>query len=452
MALTTGQKAGWGLCDMGVVTFVIIKQLLVLSFLTTVMGVPVVLAGWLTSCILLFDIFTDPMVGSASDKTQSKWGRRAPWMFWGAVVMALGVVGMFSVPEDLNEIEVIGWVGFGFAIATIGFTMVTVPYSAMAGEITEDPKERSQMTAWRMSFASLGILAGGAVLPAIANKMGYMTGALIIVPLLIIPVWLSIFFTRKVPSSFRPTQLNIAEMARTVFSNWPFLVLVVTYGLMTVAVAMLTAGLPFAAIYLFLDNGASPLSAAVNALSMISFLLACFVFGALFSQPFWAILSNRIGKLAAVVTCLAVYILLLLLLPQMIPIDNVTLIALVFLCFGFANGGYQQIPWAMYPDLIDITRRATGQRIEGAFTAVWLLGQKIANAISPTIVATIIGIYGYRSARGQVVEQTPEAINALVASMTYIPSAIFAVSVVSLIALYLPLLRMARQESADPSA
>ena len=42
MALSISQKAGWGLADMGIVVFVIIKQLLILSFLTNYLGVPIV--------------------------------------------------------------------------------------------------------------------------------------------------------------------------------------------------------------------------------------------------------------------------------------------------------------------------------------------------------------------------------------------------------------------------
>ena len=57
--LSVGQKAGWGLADMGIVVFVIVKQLLVLSFLTNYLNVPVGIAGLLTTSVLIFDIITD---------------------------------------------------------------------------------------------------------------------------------------------------------------------------------------------------------------------------------------------------------------------------------------------------------------------------------------------------------------------------------------------------------
>ena len=58
MSLTVVQKAGWGLADMGIVVFVIIKQLLVLAYLTSYLGVPIDIAGFVTSSVLIFDIFT----------------------------------------------------------------------------------------------------------------------------------------------------------------------------------------------------------------------------------------------------------------------------------------------------------------------------------------------------------------------------------------------------------
>jgi GPH family glycoside/pentoside/hexuronide:cation symporter len=78
MALSLGQKAGWGLADLGVVVFVVVKQLLTLTYLTTVLGVPVGIAGLVTTGVLIFDMMTDPLVGYLSDRTQSRYGRRAP--------------------------------------------------------------------------------------------------------------------------------------------------------------------------------------------------------------------------------------------------------------------------------------------------------------------------------------------------------------------------------------
>jgi len=180
MALSMGQKIGWGLTDMGVVVFVIIKQLLVLAYMTSYLGVPIDIAGLVTTSVLVFDIITDPLVGFLSDKTISRWGRRSPWMFIGALVMAGSTIGLFSVPIGSSTTISIIWVTIFFGLATIGFTMVAIPYSATAGEMTQNPQERSSMTGWRMAFASIGILVGGALIPKLSSDMGHADAAIFV--------------------------------------------------------------------------------------------------------------------------------------------------------------------------------------------------------------------------------------------------------------------------------
>ena len=63
MALTLVQKAGWGLADMGVVVFVVVKKLLILTFLTSFLGVPVAIAGLVTTAVLVFDMIMGPACG-----------------------------------------------------------------------------------------------------------------------------------------------------------------------------------------------------------------------------------------------------------------------------------------------------------------------------------------------------------------------------------------------------
>lgn len=443
MALSLGQKAGWGLADMGVVVFVVVKQLLVFAYLTSVLGVPVEIAGLATTGVLIFDMITDPLIGYFSDKTHTRWGRRAPWMVSGAVVMSVGMVGLFSVPEDLIGVAALPWVLGFFVLATLGFTMVSIPYGAMAGEITQDAKERSAMTGWRMGFASVGILVGGALIPGIAAGSGYSVAAMAVVPLIIGSIWLSVFATRRAPKIETPSSVSPARMLSLVFSNRAFFMLAILYGVMTLAIALITAGLPFAAIYLVADTGDTPLSGVAKALTVLSLMFASFTVGSILSQVVWVWVSARLGKLGALVVGLSLYIVLLYGLYSVLPSINVTVVAGMFVLAGMTNGSYQQIPWAMYPDLMDVTRRDTGEAIEGAFSAIWLFGQKAANAFAPLILGAILGAYGWVETTQGVAEQSAEAINALHWAVTLAPAGILALSIVLLIALYRPLARRA---------
>ncbi|WP_400087232.1 MFS transporter [Yoonia sp. R78084] len=439
MALTLGQKAGWGLADMGVVVFVVVKQLLVLTYLTAYLGVPVGIAGFVTTAVLVFDMITDPLVGYLSDRTQSRFGRRAPWMFFGVLVMSLGMVGLFSVPAGLGMGANLAWVVAFFVVATIGFTMVAIPYGAQSGEITQNPKERSAMTGFRMAFASIGILIGGAVIPSLAGSMGYAMAALLVTPLMIGAVWLSLWSIRKAPRVEQAAQVNLTGMFGLVFANKAFVVLVLLYGVMTLAIAMITAGLPFAALYLIIDSGDTLLSGAAAALTTLSLMFAAFVVGSILSQAVWVLLSHRLGKVGALVLGLSLYVVLLYALYTMLPSVNVTVIAGMFVLAGMTNGAYQQIPWAIYPDLMDITRRDSGVAIEGAFSAVWLFGQKLANAVAPAVLGLTLAAAGWQEATGGVVPQSADALQALQMAITLIPAGILIVAILGLVVIYRPM-------------
>jgi len=433
--LTIAQKAGWGLADLGVVVFVIVKQLLVLSFLTNYLSVPVGIAGLLTTSILIFDIITDPIVGYLSDRTNSRWGRRAPWMAFGAVILSGGIIGLFGVPQSLTLNGTIIWVGSFFGLATVGFTMVAIPYGATAGEMTHDPKERSTMMGFRMAFASVGILVGGAVIPLLAGgtREGHFTAAIYIAPIIIISIWASLWSTRNAPRVLSPSTQRFISTWRLVLKNKPFVILVCLYGVMTLAIALITAGLPFAAIYLIFDSGNSLLSPASNTLGILSLLFACFVFGSILSQAFWVWMSARFGKVSALIFGLIIYIILLFAIFLSLPSVDIILIAILFIIAGMTNGAYQQIPWAIYPDLMDITRNESGNAIEGAFSAVWLFGQKVANAIAPLILSIILAIFGWREAGDGYTNQIPEALGALRNSITIVPALILALAIVGLV-------------------
>lgn len=443
MALSIGQKAGWGLADMGIVVFVIVKQLLILNFLTAFLGVPVGIAGFVTTAVLVIDMVTDPLVGYMSDRTEGRWGRRAPWMFWGALVMAAGMVALFAVPEGLGSTGNLAWVVAFFIVATIGFTMVAIPYSAQAGEITTDPKERSSMTGFRMAFASVGVLIGGAVIPGLAKSSGYPVAALMVTPLMVGAIWLSIFATRNAPRGDAPEEVSLGRAFGLVASNRPFMVLVMIYGVMTLAVALITAGLPFGALYLILDNGETALSGAAEALTVLSLMFAAFVVGSILSQAVWVLLSHRMGKVMALALGLVLYMILLYALYRALPSVNVTAIAGLFVIAGFTNGSYQQIPWAIYPDLMDITRKESGMAIEGAFSAIWLFGQKLANAVAPAVLGLILASAGWQETTEGTVAQSEGALATLQNSITLIPAGILGVALVALVFIYLPMQRRA---------
>ena len=299
------------------------------------------------------------------------------------------------------------------------------------------------MTGWRMAFASVGILIGGAVIPGLAGSMGYAMAALAVSPLMIGAVWLSLWSVRKAPRIETPVAEKMSGIIGLVLANRAFMVLVVLYGVMTLAIAMITAGLPFAALYLIIDSGDTMLSGAAAALSTLSLMFAAFVLGSILSQAVWVLLSNRMGKVGALILGLLLYIVLLYALYAALPSVNVTAIAGMFVLAGMTNGAYQQIPWAIYPDLMDVTRRESGAAIEGAFSAVWLFGQKLANAVAPAVLGLTLAAAGWQETTDGTVAQSDGAIATLQMAITLIPAGILFVAILGLALIYRPMAKRA---------
>ncbi|MEM9210432.1 MAG: MFS transporter [Pseudomonadota bacterium] len=443
MALTTTQKAGWGLADLGLLTFVMIKQVFILSFLTNFLGVPIFLAGWTTTSILLFDLLTDPLVGGASDRTKSRFGRRAPWMISGSVAMVGGTIGMFSVPYGLNEVGNLIWFNVGFAIATVGYTMIAVPYTAMGAEISHSSEDWKGIRGFRVAFATLGLIIGGILIPYIANdtRDGFAQAAYIVAPIMLFAIWISVVMTRNAHSVFQPIRVADQGMFQHVYANKAFIALVVIYGLMALAVAIIMAGFPFFSIFLFTNDGTAPMAGFESAIGMLSFMFVALLVGSIISQPIWGLLSKHLGAVITLIVSILMFIALQVTMYVNIPNSNALIIFFLFVFAGAVTTAYRQVPWLIYPDLIEATQRRTGEQIEGVFQIAWLFGQRLAYAIAPLVLGAALGLSNWQTSLDGIADQSAETIDTLTFGVTLLPGIFLVIALFGLIAIYLPLAR-----------
>lgn len=132
-------------------------NIFLLFFYNNVLGLSGSLSGLAIFLALCVDALSDPALGSISDNTRTRWGRRHPYMYAAAIPMALAVVALFNPPAGLDQIGLFAWLT-GFAIATrLAMTFYSVPSNAMVPEMTEDYDERTVLIGYRFLF---GWLAG----------------------------------------------------------------------------------------------------------------------------------------------------------------------------------------------------------------------------------------------------------------------------------------------------
>jgi GPH family glycoside/pentoside/hexuronide:cation symporter len=143
-----------------------------LFYLNEVCGLSGALAGLSLAIALVVDAFVDPLMGSVSDNTQSRWGRRHPYMIGSLAIVFFGLALLFSLPKGWSSLPL-------FAVATgvalflrVGLSGFIVPYIAQGAELTDDYIERSAIVAWRTFFGIFGSLT-----PLILGYVVFLKGA-----------------------------------------------------------------------------------------------------------------------------------------------------------------------------------------------------------------------------------------------------------------------------------
>jgi len=132
-------------------------------FYTQVMGMSPELAGLALFLATLWDAVTDPVMGTISDRTQSKFGRRHPFMLVGGIVFSLAFVALWIVPEAFRgEHQLFVYLLIVNLVVKTAFTVFLVPYSALGFEMCRTYDDRARLQGVRYGFYMfVNILFGG---------------------------------------------------------------------------------------------------------------------------------------------------------------------------------------------------------------------------------------------------------------------------------------------------
>lgn len=130
-----------------------------LLFYSQVLGVPAHLVGLAISASLILDAVSDPIIGSISDRTKSRWGRRHPFLFAAAIPTGLTAWAIFAPPAGLSQTGLLIWLTASVILMRQAMTFFYVPHLALGGELSPHYTERSKVMAY-YSFFNWG---GGAL-------------------------------------------------------------------------------------------------------------------------------------------------------------------------------------------------------------------------------------------------------------------------------------------------
>ena len=392
----------------------------------------------------LWDGIADPVMGWISDNTRSRWGRRRPFIFIGAILAAITYPLIWWFPMDLSHDKLMIWViGFGILFYTC-FTIWVVPFQSLLMEMTPDYDERTRVTSIRGIFQSLAGLfngfcwwlslrpvfsmtnAAGELVPSAINGMRYISlgVALTILILGLLPALFvkERYYTSGLVKSQKP--VGLFKGLKTTLSCRPFLVLCVFTVLFLFGQSIYDNYGRYVGTYYVLGGDWEKSSLITSWGTLV------YVIFNLFMIPVFAQISEDIGKnkclfiacffflFAAILTCFTFT-------PEQ---PYLMLVNGAFLGVAYA-GLWTMLP-TMQTDVVDYDELKTGARREGSFASVYSWVLKLSFCTGYLLSGPFLEITGFDAALGA--EQSSETLNYLRLGFVFIPVVVVAIAIAML--------------------
>jgi GPH family glycoside/pentoside/hexuronide:cation symporter len=433
--LSVGTKLAYGAGDLGPAIIAGIHGFFLLNFLINVAGLRPGAAGTIFLLSKIWDAVNDPVIGWLTDKTVSRWGRRRPWLLFGALPFGLAFVLHWVVPPLSADGKFWYYLVIAILLDT-AITAISVPYVALTPELTPDYDERTNLSSYRFSFSILGSVLAAFFHTQIvaAFPSDPFTGNL-----LSIGVWAAFsiagllwtfFGTREPDYAVHPEKAKLPpepgflEGLRIAFSNRPFILVTIIYLLSWLAIQFVQNNLfIYCRDWVGLDD------------STFGYVLLALQFSSFVWVLIWTRVSERIGKHKVYYIGAAFFVLMLFALYLVQPGQSV-LLFIVAVIAGVGVSVCYLIPWSMLPDVIELDELQTGQRREGVFYGFFVFLQKLGLSLGLFISGWVLDLAGYINADpGQPVPPQPE--NVLFALRVLVGPAGAVILLLSFIAVYL---------------
>lgn len=397
----------------------------VLFLKTSAFGMDPLLAGFIVGIPRLFDAITDPVMGYISDNTSSKYGRRRPYIFIGAIFTGIVFAVLWQVSENNSEMFNF-WYLLIFSILLIfGNTIFSTPLIALGYEMTSDYKERTRL----MSFANtIGQVAWMlvpflyllipnedyfATQPQAIRTIAILSGVVIIV-LGILPA----IFCRGIDSSKMEGREEITPKAllnsmgkiftgiKIVFKNKPFVKLcLATFLVFNGFQIVAEFGVFIINFYMF--NGDWVASKWWVAL----FPAVTAAYTAFIAIPIINAMANKMGKRKAFIISTAISIIGYILKWWGFDPTNPYMIFLPIPLMAFGMGCLFTLMMSMTADVCDLDELENGMpRKEGTFGAIYWWMIKVGQGIALVCSGLILKLLGYNSSAAT---QTAEALHGM---------------------------------------
>ncbi|NDV63193.1 MFS transporter [Puniceicoccales bacterium CK1056] len=359
----------------------------------------------------LWDGVADPIMGWISDNTRTRWGRRRPYIFVGAILAGLTFPFIWWFPQGLGDWQIVGWViGFGIIFYTC-FTIWAMPYQSLLMEMTPDYNERTRVAAVRGVMQSVAGLVVGfcwwlALRPVFAdpvtgvastaNGMRYIS--IVIAGIIMILGILPAIFVKERYYESETVQnqgrVNLFKSMKETLSNKPFIILCAFTIFFLLGTSIYDSYGRYVGTYYVLGGDWER--------SSVFQIYGTFIYTAcsLSLIPVFRRVSEHIGKKKTlfIATGLVLFSGALTWFSNRPDLPYLMLVNTIFIGAGYA-GLWLMIP-SMQADVIDSDELATGERREGSFAAIYSWVLKLSFCIGFLISGPLLEMTGFKAELG----------------------------------------------------
>ncbi|MAJ62176.1 MAG: hypothetical protein CBC48_20905 [bacterium TMED88] len=361
--------------------------------------------GLLFGLSRIWDAVTDPLAGYFSDRTNTRLGRRRPWILVSIVPIGLAFAMVWSPPLGLTTSSMVLWVGTGIFLFYSAMTIFVVPHTSLGAELSLDHHERTRIFGFRHVTWTLGSFAavgGMALLIASADPRAtasWLSWIVIAVTSLMLVGMVAGVRERE---EFRGRgEVSPYRAFRDVLRNPHAVLLLIIFLIESVGGATITVLTPYVSEYI------------VGRPEYTAYFIILYMIPSALSVPLWIWASRRLGKkqlwiFSTVAAALGFGAMIF------VGEGSVMLISVLAAVLGLTSGAGAVVAPSIQADVIDYDELKTGQRKEGAYFAAWNFVYKLATGITLILTGIVLEAAGFAPNQAQT-ESAQTALRVLYA-------------------------------------
>ncbi len=412
--MTSNEPIGWraltgyGIAGMPPMYGYFLILVMYMKYASVELGISTAVIGSIFFFAKCWDAVSDPMVGYLSDRTQSRFGRRRPWLFAGAPLIAVFTLMTWSPPASLGDTATIAWITIGILGFYTAYTIFEVPHMSLGAELSLDSDGRNRVFGLRqvLRISSMILAAGstGVILADGREAVETMIMVFAALTLVMIPSGIAQLPPERAEFQGRPPT-NPFKAVADVYRNPHARLLLLVLFIDGVGAGGIGTLAPFV-----LDD-------VIGRPELMPALLIGNMGASLLAVPVWIRLARRFEKrhlmLASMFGASIGYGSIV-----FVGAGDWKLVILSSVIAGASSACPNILGYTLKAEIVDYDEHLTGERKEGAYFAGWTFVGKLATGVMIALAGWALAWSGYD---GQAEEQTELAKRTMVLMMGGFP-------------------------------